>query len=72
MNTLDIGERTVSYNVNRHKLATKPDKENSEKKRSIGETDRNIMREQIRKVPTVSSHYCRKNTQRQYLSLKNV
>lgn len=67
--TLGIGERTVQYTLERQGNNSMTDRRGRKKGYSkFSQEDKEYIRENIRSFPTVSSHYCRKNTQRRYLS----
>lgn len=69
MCTLGIGERTVQYTLERQGNNSMTDRRGRKKGYSkFSQEDKEYIRENIRSFPTVSSHYCRKNTQRRYLS----
>ncbi|XP_062602831.1 uncharacterized protein LOC134264549 [Saccostrea cucullata] len=67
--TLGLGERTVQYTLGRQEKNGMADRRGRKKGYSkFTQEDKEYIREHIRSFPTVSSHYCRKNTQRRYLS----
>lgn len=70
LDTLNIGEKTVSYTLSRNdgvRCQDQRGKKPGSRSRVISQEDRNTVREHIESFPTVQSHYCRKTTTRKYL-----
>lgn len=68
LDTLNIGEKTVSYTLNRSDTMRCVDKRAKiPGSQRISEENRNVIRKHIESFPTVQSHYCRKTTSRKYL-----
>lgn len=65
LKSLGIGEKTVHYTLNKGSDIT--DKRGKLVKARIPEQAKDSIREHIKRFPTVESHYCRKESQRQYL-----
>lgn len=67
--TLGIGENPVQYTLGRQGNNSMTDRRGRKKGYSkFSQEDKEYICEHIHSFPTVSSHYCRKNTQRKYLS----
>lgn len=68
LDTLNIGEKTVTYTSNRSDTVRCVDKRGKKSgSQRISEENRNVIRKHIESFPTVQSHYCRKTTSRKYL-----
>ncbi|CAC5415856.1 unnamed protein product [Mytilus coruscus] len=68
---LHVSKKTVEYSLKKKEHGVFVGRDNRGKKPSINRTpegDRHFIREHIQSFPTVSSHYTRKDSNRQYLS----
>jgi hypothetical protein len=67
LQTLNIGEKMVMYNINRNQGNCKDNRGRQKEWSTIPKADKDYIRNHIRSSPTLDSHYCRKKSQRKYL-----
>ncbi|KAK3092227.1 hypothetical protein FSP39_000013 [Pinctada imbricata] len=70
LKTLDIGEKTVSYTLNKDNDNKAHDRRGHKlgQATKITKDQRQFVRDHINSFPTVESHYCRKTSSRKYLA----
>lgn len=67
LQTLNIGEKMVMYNINRNQGNCKDNRGRQKGWSTIPKADKDYIRNHIRSFPTLDSHYCRKKSQQKYL-----
>ncbi|XP_060558356.1 uncharacterized protein LOC132718656 [Ruditapes philippinarum] len=67
MNILDVGPKVIEYTMNRDKIYDTTDRRGRHKKIEVSKAARDGIRKHIDKFQRVDSHYCRRDTERQYL-----
>lgn len=67
MNVLDVGPKVIEYTMKRDKIYDTKDRRGHHKKIEISKAARDSIRKHIDRFQRVDSHYCRGNTERQYL-----
>lgn len=67
INILDIGPKVINYTMQRDKRYDTKDKRGHHTKIEISNKAKDELRKHIHKFPVIESHYCRKDTKKQYL-----